>query len=74
MASAPITVHPPVPSSGRRVTVHRSGRREESLGLAHSDHDLVVFLEAAGVDDAERVLDSPAWVQWRGAAAHEYTA
>lgn len=36
------------------------------LGLAYSDRDLVVFLEAAGVLDPEQVLDDPLWVEWRG--------
>lgn len=66
---APIVVHPPsTTAGGRRVTV-----RGENLGLAHSDHDLVVFLEGAGLPDAEEVLDDPAWVEWRGGQAHEYT-
>ncbi|MGW0314706.1 hypothetical protein [Streptomyces flavidovirens] len=46
----------------------RNGR-DEILGLAHSDHDLMVFLEAAGVLDPEKVIDDPRWVKWRGAAA-----
>ncbi|MEU4494650.1 hypothetical protein AB0F96_14650 [Streptomyces sp. NPDC023998] len=46
----------------------RNGR-DEILGLAHSDHDLVVFLEAAGVLSLEKVIDDPRWVRWRGAAA-----
>ncbi|MFF3138821.1 hypothetical protein [Streptomyces mirabilis] len=39
------------------------------LDLAHSDHDLVVFLEAGGVVDPENVLDDPQLVQWWGAGA-----
>jgi hypothetical protein len=66
---APIVVYPPsTTAGGRRVTA-----RGENLGLAHSDHDLVVFLEGAGLPDAEEVLDDPAWVEWRGGLAHEYT-
>lgn len=64
-SSAPIVVHRPGASGGRRVTVHRDGR-DEILGLAHSDHDLVVFLEGAGVIDPETILDDPQWVEWRG--------
>ncbi|MEV6161999.1 hypothetical protein AB0L71_08740 [Streptomyces sp. NPDC052052] len=71
MGSAPITVHRPLASGGRRVTVHRRGR-DEMLGLAQSDRDLVVFLEAAGVLDPETVLDDPRWVEWRGGRAHQW--
>ncbi|MER7048346.1 hypothetical protein [Streptomyces jumonjinensis] len=73
MDSAPITVHRPSSSGGRRVSVHRHGR-DETLGLAFSDRDLVVFLEAAGITDPELILDDPAWVQWRGTGAHHWTA
>ncbi|MCA1217381.1 hypothetical protein [Streptomyces sp. 8L] len=65
--AAPIVVHAPSRTGGRRVTAH--GR---ILGLAHSDHDLVVFLEGAGLEGAEELLDNPAWVEWRGEGAHEY--
>ncbi|MEV5204219.1 hypothetical protein [Streptomyces sp. NPDC053720] len=73
MRSAPIVVHRPSLSGGRRVTVNRHGR-DEILGLAHSDHDLVVFLETAGVLDAEQILDDPHWVEWCGGGAHEWHA
>lgn len=68
---APITVHPPSATGGRRVSVHTQGR-DEVLGTAYSDHDVVVFLEAAGVVDPESVLDDAQWVEWLGAPAHEY--
>ncbi|MFF0451309.1 hypothetical protein ACFYT4_33900 [Streptomyces sp. NPDC004609] len=71
MKSAPIVVHRPSPSGGRRVTVSRDGR-DADLGLAFSDHDVIVFLEAAGVVDPETVLDDPGWVEWRGAPAHRF--
>ncbi|PNG21985.1 hypothetical protein [Streptomyces cahuitamycinicus] len=67
MSSAPIVVHPPSRTGGRRVTVH-SGARDEILGTAYSDHDLVVFLEGAGVQDADSM-----WVEWRGGRAHQWT-
>jgi hypothetical protein len=38
--------------------VHSHGR-DEILGTAHSGHDLVVFLEAAGIDDPDTMLDDP---------------
>ncbi|MEU8508133.1 hypothetical protein AB0C40_26140 [Streptomyces brevispora] len=73
MTSPPIVIFRPSPSGGRRVTVQRDGR-VQILGLAHSDHDVIVFLEGAGLDDPERILDKPEWVEWRGARAHRYEA
>ncbi|MFF2964266.1 hypothetical protein ACFVT1_36485 [Streptomyces sp. NPDC057963] len=69
MDGAPIVVHRPSATGGRRVSV-----RGQILGLAHSDRDLVVFLEAAGVLDPEQVLDDPLWVEWRGGGAHQWDA
>ncbi|MFF5973433.1 hypothetical protein ACFY7C_18100 [Streptomyces sp. NPDC012769] len=74
MSEAPIIVHPPSPSGGRRVTVQARGQEVGYLGLAHSDHELVVFLEGAGLLDPERILDDPHWVSWRGGRPHEYRA
>ncbi|CAM5644349.1 hypothetical protein SPURM210S_04375 [Streptomyces purpurascens] len=48
--------------------MHSSGR-DEILGTAYSDHDLVVFLEGAGVAEPEAVLDGPQRVEWRGGHA-----
>ncbi|MFD5721684.1 hypothetical protein [Streptomyces sp. NPDC127036] len=73
MTSTPIVVHRPSLSGGRRMSVHRHGR-DEILGTAYSDHDLVVFLEAAGVADAEFVLDDPRWMEWRDGPAQEWSA
>ncbi|MEU8744961.1 hypothetical protein OH540_07380 [Streptomyces sp. BPPL-273] len=64
MRSAPIVVHRPSASGSRRVTVHRRGR-DEILGTAYSDHDLVVFLGALGVPDPDGILDDPMWLEWR---------
>ncbi|MFD8687821.1 hypothetical protein [Streptomyces sp. NPDC059651] len=69
MPTAPIVVHGSSPTGGRRVTAH--GR---ILGLAHSDHDLIVFLEGAGLEDSEALLDDPRWVEWRGGRAHTWDA
>ncbi|MYW69940.1 hypothetical protein GTY65_38695 [Streptomyces sp. SID8379] len=65
-----IVVHRPSPSGGRRVTVGSA-----SLGLAHSDGDLIEFLRRAGLDDAESLVlgDSP-HIVWCGGCAHEYGA
>lgn len=73
VTSAPIVVHRPSITGGRRVTVHTSGR-DEILGTAYSGHDLVVFLESAGVTEHEAILDDPQWVEWRGGRAHEFHA
>ncbi|MFD3571398.1 hypothetical protein [Streptomyces sp. NPDC058667] len=42
---APIVVHRPGPAGGRRVTAHSHGR-DAILGMAFSDHDLVVFVRS----------------------------
>ncbi|WP_031069216.1 hypothetical protein [Streptomyces sp. NRRL S-118] len=73
MSSAPIVVHRPSRSGGRRVTVHWHGR-DEILGTAYSDHDLVVFLEGAGITEPDAVLDDPRWVEWRDGPAHQFSA
>ncbi|MGW0538097.1 hypothetical protein [Streptomyces sp. NPDC003032] len=73
MSSAPIVVHRPSDSGGRRVTVHHSGR-DEILGTAYNDHDLIVFLEGAGVAEPEAIWDDPQWVEWRGGPAHQFHA
>ncbi|MGC9497548.1 hypothetical protein [Streptomyces sp. WG7] len=73
MSSAPIVVHRPPRTGGRRVTVHRIGRNE-NLGTAFSDHDLVVFLESARISDPESVLDQPRWVEWRDGPVHDFGA
>ncbi|MEU9236008.1 hypothetical protein [Streptomyces subrutilus] len=73
MGRAPIVVHRPSVSGGRRVTVSRHGH-DEILGIAYCDRDLVALLEAAGVYEAERVLDDPMWVEWRGGGAHQWDA
>ncbi|MCX4450736.1 hypothetical protein [Streptomyces sp. NBC_01789] len=67
--SAPIVIHRPSPTGGRRVTI-----RDHIAGLAHDDHDVVEFLRRAGLPDAEQLLDQPEWVEWRGGRAHRYEA
>jgi hypothetical protein len=73
MSEAPITVHRPSASSGRQVTAHSHGRFQ-ILGTAFSDHDLVVFIEAAGIEAPDMVLYDPRFVEWRGGRAHRWTA
>ncbi|MGW1129879.1 hypothetical protein [Streptomyces sp. NPDC002526] len=67
--SAPIVIHRPSATGGRRVTI-----RGEIAGLAHTDPDVIEFLRRAGLPDAEQLLDDPSWVQWRGGRAHRYEA
>lgn len=50
--SAPIVIHRLSDPCGRRMSLHSHGR-DEILGTTYSDHDLVVFLEAAGVHDPD---------------------
>lgn len=60
--SAPIIVHPPSPSGGRRVTT----RDGTILGLANGPADLTEFLRRAGLGQHDVALDDPALVEWRG--------
>ncbi|MEU5976408.1 hypothetical protein [Streptomyces sp. NPDC047315] len=65
---APVVVHRPSPSGGRRVTV-----RNSILGVAYSDADLIEFLRAAGLDHAEALVGSDTtMIEWRGGRAHQY--
>ncbi|GAB7032133.1 hypothetical protein JCM4914_35940 [Streptomyces platensis subsp. malvinus] len=73
MGSAPIVVHRPSASGGRRVSVRHSDRTE-TLGTAFSDHDLCVFIEKAGMTDPGAVMDDPSWVEWEGDQAHQWGA
>ncbi|WP_307161171.1 hypothetical protein [Streptomyces rishiriensis] len=56
MSSAPIVVHPPSRTGGRRATVNSQGQ-DEIFGTAYSDHHLVVFLEGSGIQDPDSILD-----------------
>ncbi|MFD5027030.1 hypothetical protein [Streptomyces sp. NPDC058373] len=67
--SAPIVLHAPRGSGGRRMTI-----RGEIIGVAYSDADVVEFLRQSGLPDGERLLDDPGWVEWRGGPAHDYAA
>ncbi|MDQ0828241.1 hypothetical protein QF032_000085 [Streptomyces achromogenes] len=73
VSSASIVVHPPSSTGGRRVSVHWRGR-DETLGAAFSDHDLVVFLEGAGVQNPDSILDDDRWIEWRGGRARQWSA
>ncbi|MCF3960133.1 hypothetical protein [Streptomyces fuscigenes] len=58
MADAPIVMHRPSATGDWRVTI-----RDRIIGLADSDHDLIVFLEAACLLDPDRLPDDPRWVE-----------
>ncbi|WP_181764746.1 hypothetical protein [Streptomyces albidus (ex Kaewkla and Franco 2022)] len=59
--AAPIVVHPPSPSGGRRVTTN--GR---ILGLAHDLREFAEFLRRSGLDAGSVRLDDPELIEWRG--------
>ncbi|MFI5649877.1 hypothetical protein ACIA71_01490 [Streptomyces anulatus] len=67
--AAPIVIHRPSPTGGRRVTV-----QGQIAGLAYNDADVVEFLRRAGLPDADDLLDQADWVEWRGGRAHHYEA
>ncbi|WP_333732572.1 hypothetical protein [Streptomyces sp. IBSBF 3010] len=67
--SAPIVIHRPSATGGRRVTI-----RGQIAGLARDDQDVVEFLRRAGLHDAEQLLDDSSLVEWRGGRAHWYEA
>ncbi|MFJ9822660.1 hypothetical protein ACIRU3_47315 [Streptomyces sp. NPDC101151] len=52
--------------------MHSRGR-DEILGTAYSDHDLVVFLESTGFHDPGNILDDDRWIEWRGGRAHQWS-
>ncbi|MEW2519046.1 hypothetical protein [Actinacidiphila alni] len=62
MDTPPITVHPPGPGGGRRVTI-----RGTDVGRAHRIADLVEFLRRAGLDDVE--VEQTDLIQWLGGGA-----
>ncbi|MGW0364503.1 hypothetical protein [Streptomyces sp. NPDC002990] len=74
MRHAPVVVHRIHPSGGRQVTL-RTMSGEESLGLAHSDEDVIEFLRRAGMPDPDDVvLGDTALVEWDTDVPHVYMA
>lgn len=65
---APIVVHRPSPTGGRRVTA-----KGEIHELAHDDRDLIELLRRADLD-AEELIDNPSWGKCRGGRAHDWDA
>ncbi|MFF7183407.1 hypothetical protein [Streptomyces sp. NPDC008121] len=66
--AALIIVGDPAENGGRQVSVMRQGR-EDPLGTAFSEQEVIFFLEAAGLSDPAEILDDPRWIHWRGGRA-----
>lgn len=69
MGRAPVVVHRPSQTGGRRVTARRHGR-EEILGLTR----LTTTWSSSWkwVEYPTRMeLDDPRWVEWRGGRPHQ---
>ena len=66
--AAPIVVHPPSRTGGRRVTAYGN-----ILGLAHDERDLSEFLRRAGLNVDEVRLDDPEIFEWRGGGPDVWT-
>ncbi|MEV6950663.1 hypothetical protein [Streptomyces sp. NPDC051183] len=73
MEHAPIVVHRISASGGRRVTIRVQGT-ETSLGVAHSDADVIEFLRRIEVPEPDEVAlgGESALIEWQGDAAHQY--
>lgn len=72
MDRAPIVVHRPLGTGGRRVTAG-----SQMLGLAFSDRDLAEFLRQAGIDETtaeDMVAGDSQMIEWRGGRPHQYEA
>lgn len=61
MEDVPVTVQPPGPDGGRRVTV-----RGEYVGTAHHLLDVVEFLRLKGLPETDTAIDDPRLIDWRG--------
>jgi hypothetical protein len=59
---APVTVHPPLPDGGRRVTI-----RGKDVGTAYNLLDVLEFLRAAGLPEADTAVDDPELIDWHDA-------
>ncbi|MET8401378.1 hypothetical protein [Streptomyces sp900116325] len=64
---APIVVHTITLTGVRVVTIN-----DELAGIIYNDDDLIAILQRAGIQDAERCLDDPNWIEWRGGSPHRY--
>ncbi|WP_030963670.1 hypothetical protein [Streptomyces sp. NRRL S-378] len=72
MEQAPILVHRISPSGGRRVVIRICGV-DTVLGVAHSDQDLIEFLQRLDIPDCdELVLGDSEVIAWQGGKPHQY--
>ncbi|MGY4917475.1 hypothetical protein ACWD9K_20025 [Streptomyces sp. 900116325] len=46
--------------------------KDEVAGFVHDDQGLIELLQRAGARNAERCLDDPHWIEWRGGWPHRY--
>ncbi|MFJ1653502.1 hypothetical protein ACIOC2_19355 [Streptomyces sp. NPDC088337] len=66
--AARVIVHPLGEGGGRRVTVD-----EVALGTAYSLHDLVVFLEHAGLEGWDELdVAGSDLIEWRGGGPEDW--
>ncbi|MGW8796239.1 hypothetical protein ACWGN9_03860 [Streptomyces sp. NPDC055775] len=56
-----IVVHSFSPAGGRVITI-----KDEVAGFVCDDQGLIELLQQAGAYNAERWLDDPHWIEWRG--------
>ncbi|MFJ6014514.1 hypothetical protein [Streptomyces sp. NPDC092952] len=62
MTAPRVTVSPPSPSGGRRVTVDG-----EALGVAYGPADIAEFLRRAGLEGLDAAdVERSAVIEWRG--------
>ncbi|MET9570136.1 hypothetical protein [Streptomyces virginiae] len=72
MEQAPILVHRISPSGGRRVVIRIRGV-DTVLGVAHSDRDLIEFLQSLDIPDCDAlVLGDSEVIAWQGGKPHQY--
>ncbi|WUX58805.1 hypothetical protein OG522_06580 [Streptomyces sp. NBC_01431] len=65
---SPIVVHPPLGTGGRRVVV-----RNQIVGIAYDDRELIELLRRTGLELAEALVDSDSpMMEWRGGQPHDY--
>ncbi|MFF5019718.1 hypothetical protein [Streptomyces sp. NPDC001165] len=69
MEGAPVTVQPPGPDGGRRVTI-----RGEFVGTAYHLLDLVEFLRQKGLPETDTTVEDPDLIEWRGGGPTVWTA
>jgi hypothetical protein len=57
----PVIVYPPQQDGGRRVVI-----RGKQTGTAYTLFDLLEFLRAADLPEADTPIDDPELIEWRG--------